>query len=49
MRPQLIELYQSYCDYIDKDEWHFTEHGYYKSNLALFMEWVRDGEISLLA
>lgn len=46
MKNELLKLYKEYCDYVDADNDHYTDHEYYKGSLELFMEWAEKGFIS---
>lgn len=45
-KQELIELYSDYCEYIDNDNNHSSEHDYYKSSLKHFFEWLEKSYIS---
>lgn len=45
MKEELLKLYKEYCDYIDSDNDFVTYHADYKGNLALFMRWIKIGNI----
>ncbi len=45
LKENLVELYREYCEYIDADDYHVTDHDYYKNSLSGFMFWLKKGFI----
>lgn len=45
MKEELLELYKKYCEAVDEDDLHFTEHDYFKDRLIMFMFWLDNGFI----
>jgi hypothetical protein len=45
MKEEILKLYKEYCDEVDRDERHWSEHEDYKKDFGKFMKYLEDGVV----